>query len=298
MPGARAALFMIPAWFFLLARPILLELEQEGETGFGWVRDIVGSLFAVLVPVTFGIMARHYNKEWRCGCCSEREKRPMIYKWVESVGTGAGGAFLILAVVYQSTQVGRRRRRRRVHTTNTSTKHTPPSRADARSLEPDEVPARVEHRRDLPAARHYVRLRPREVVPPRTGRCPRGVARDGRAGAPARRPPPPPTSTASTALTPAPPLQNFALVLAIVKFAFPGCQGDEMLLPVYILSLWYIISSAWIVAVLRWVVAPRDKGWPCAQPIEDDALAQLRKDAGGYGAGGTMLVTLRDSNAI
>ena len=66
----------------------------------------------------------------------------------------------------------------------------------------------------------------------------------------------------------------------------------------YILSLWYIISSAWIVAVLRWVVAPRDKGWPCAQPIEDDALAQLRKDAGGYGAGGTMLVTLRDSNAI
>ena len=48
-------------------------------------------------------------------------------------------------------------------------------------------------------------------------------------------------------------------------------------------------------AVLRWVVAPRDKGWPCAQPIEDDALAQLRKDAG---AGGTMLVTLRDSNAI
>mgnify|MGYP007000361107 len=24
----------------------------------------------------------------------------------------------------------------------------------------------------------------------------------------------------------------------------------------------------------------------------------LRKDAGGYGAGGTMLVTLRDSNAI
>ena len=96
----------------------------------------------------------------------------------------------------------------------------------------------------------------------------------------------------------APPLQNFALVLAIVKFAFPGCQGDEMLLPVYILSLWYIISSAWIVAVLRWVVAPRDKGWPCAQPIEDDALAQLRKDAGGYGAGGTMLVTLRDSNAI
>ena len=68
--------------------------------------------------------------------------------------------------------------------------------------------------------------------------------------------------------------------------------------PVYILSLWYIISSAWIVAVLRWVVAPRDKGWPCAQPIEDDALAQLRKDAGGYGAGGTMLVTLRDSNAI
>ena len=30
----------------------------------------------------------------------------------------------------------------------------------------------------------------------------------------------------------------------------------------------------------------------------DDALAQLRKDAGGYGAGGTMLVTLRDSNAI
>ena len=117
----------------------------------------------------------------------------------------------------------------------------------------------------------------------------------GRAGAPARRPPPPPTSTASTALTPAPPLQNFALVLAIVKFAFPGCQGDEMLLPVYILSLWYIISSAWIVAVLRWVVAPRDKGWPCAQPIEDDALAQLRKDAG---AGGTMLVTLRDSNAI
>ena len=99
-------------------------------------------------------------------------------------------------------------------------------------------------------------------------------------------------------LAPAPPLQNFALVLAIVKFAFPGCQGDEMLLPVYILSLWYIISSAWIVAVLRWVVAPRDKGWPCAQPIEDDALAQLRKDAGGYGAGGTMLVTLRDSNAI
>ena len=75
-------------------------------------------------------------------------------------------------------------------------------------------------------------------------------------------------------------------------------EGDEMLLPVYILSLWYIISSAWIVAVLRWVVAPRDKGWPCAQPIEDDALAQLRKDAGGYGAGGTMLVTLRDSNAI
>ena len=60
----------------------------------------------------------------------------------------------------------------------------------------------------------------------------------------------------------------------------------------------HIISSAWIVAVLRWVVAPRDKGWPCAQPIEDDALAQLRKDAGGYGAGGTMLVTLRDSNAI
>ena len=54
----------------------------------------------------------------------------------------------------------------------------------------------------------------------------------------------------------------------------------------------------WIVAVLRWVIAPRDKGWPCAQPIEDDALAQLRKDAGGYGAGGTMLVTLRDSNAI
>jgi len=51
-------------------------------------------------------------------------------------------------------------------------------------------------------------------------------------------------------------------------------------------------------SVLRWVVAPRDKGWPCAQPIEDDALAQLRKDAGGYGAGGTMLVTLRDSNAI
>ena len=111
-----------------------------------------------------------------------------------------------------------------------------------------------------------------------------------------RRHHPPPT--AFTALTPAPPLQNFALVLAIVKFAFPGCQGDEMLLPVYILSLWYIISSAWIVAVLRWVVAPRDKGWPCAQPIEDDALAQLRKDAGGYGAGGTMLVTLRDSNAI
>ena len=50
--------------------------------------------------------------------------------------------------------------------------------------------------------------------------------------------------------------------------------------------------------VLLRVVAPRDKGWPCAQPIEDDALAQLRKDAGGYGAGGTMLVTLRDSNAI
>ena len=64
------------------------------------------------------------------------------------------------------------------------------------------------------------------------------------------------------------------------------------------ISMGYIISSAWIVAVLRWVVAPRDKGWPCAQPIEDDALAQLRKDAGGYGAGGTMLVTLRDSNAI
>ena len=57
-----------------------------------------------------------------CGCCSEREKRPMIYKWVELVGTGAGGAFLILAVVYQSTQVGRRRRRR-VHTTNTSMRH-------------------------------------------------------------------------------------------------------------------------------------------------------------------------------
>ena len=67
------------------------------------------------------------------------------------------------------------------------------------------------------------------------------------------------TTSAST-LTPDPPLQNFALVLAIVKFAFPGCQGDEMLLPVYILSLWYIISSAWIVAVLRWV--PSD---PCTE---------------------------------
>ena len=67
---------MIPAWFFLLARPILLELEQEGETGFGWVRDIVGSLFAVLVPVTFGIMARHCNKSGGAAAApSERSAR-------------------------------------------------------------------------------------------------------------------------------------------------------------------------------------------------------------------------------
>ena len=107
--GGARSVFADPRLVLLLARPILLELEQEGETGFGWVRDIVGSLFAVLVPVTFGIMARHWGGPVRL--LPEREKRPMIYKWVELVGTAPAARSTILAVVYQSTQVGRRRRR-------------------------------------------------------------------------------------------------------------------------------------------------------------------------------------------
>ena len=53
-------------------------------------------------------------------------------------------------------------------------------------------------------------------------------------------------------------VQNFSLIIALVGLLFKGCQRRQVLTFVLIGSLWYVLSSIWIVLFFRFVVAPRD----------------------------------------
>lgn len=53
-------------------------------------------------------------------------------------------------------------------------------------------------------------------------------------------------------------VQNYTLVIGICALSFSGCTRVEALTFVFIGSAWYIVSSAWLVALLR---TARKRGW-------------------------------------
>lgn len=53
-------------------------------------------------------------------------------------------------------------------------------------------------------------------------------------------------------------VQSQALIMALVALSWDGCERTEVLTFVLISTVWYVISSTWLVCFLRYVVAPWD----------------------------------------
>lgn len=53
-------------------------------------------------------------------------------------------------------------------------------------------------------------------------------------------------------------VQSFTLTIAIIALSFDGDERDDVLLFPLLYGTMYIINSIWIVALLRYVVAPYD----------------------------------------
>jgi bile acid transporter len=54
-------------------------------------------------------------------------------------------------------------------------------------------------------------------------------------------------------------VQSFTLTMAIIALSFDGDQRDDVLLFPLLYGIMYIVNSVWIVALLRFVVAPLDE---------------------------------------
>lgn len=53
-------------------------------------------------------------------------------------------------------------------------------------------------------------------------------------------------------------VQSYPMILAITSLSFSGCTRTKINTFVYISAVWYFISSAWLLILLRFILLPRD----------------------------------------
>ncbi|GMI11632.1 hypothetical protein TrLO_g12267 [Triparma laevis f. longispina] len=79
-------------------------------------------------------------------------------------------------------------------------------------------------------------------------------------------------------------VQSQALIMALVALSWDGCERTEVLTFVVISTVWYVISSTWLVCFLRYVVAPwdgdEDEDEDAAKGAEGDKMTNVSAGAG------------------